>query len=134
MDARKAVLRETKTVAIGEAVGVALMYGVFALLGSFDQTVLLGGIAGGLLAVINFFLMAVNVSNAADKAVHEDVKGGKSLMRFSYATRLIVLFVILFALIKSGVCNVFASVIPLLFVRLTITIAEFFRKPEEKKA
>ncbi len=132
MDSRKLVLRETGVIAAGEAVGVALMFGVFALLGRFDLTVLAGGIAGGLLAVLNFFFMAVNTCNAADKAVADDVKGGRSLLRFSYATRMLVLFAILFALIKSGVCNVFAAVVPLLFVRITITVAEFFRKPEEK--
>ncbi len=132
MDSRKVVLHETMIVAIGEAIGVALMYGVFALLGSFDSSVLLGGIAGGLMAVLNFFLMAVNLNSAADKAVNEDVKGGKNLVRFSYVTRMVVMFVVLFALVKSGLCNALASVIPLLFVRITITLAEFFRKPEGK--
>ncbi len=131
MNARTVVLRETRSVAIGELIGVLLMYGAFALLGLFDRTVLFGGIAGGLLSVVNFFLMAVNVSNAADKAAHEDVKAGKAMIRFSYAGRMLLMFAVLFVLIKSGVCNVFASVIPLLFVRLTITLAEFFRKPEE---
>ena len=51
-----------------------------------------------------------------------------AMLQFSYAGRLAMIFVILFACVKSGLCNVFAIVIPLLFVRPTITIAEFFRK------
>ncbi|MBP3656928.1 MAG: hypothetical protein J6K32_09565 [Clostridia bacterium] len=128
MESRKIVLKETGIIAVGVTIGVALMYAVFALLGRFDRTVLLGGVVGALLALLNFFLMAVNVSLAADRAAGQDVKAGKSLVQTSYAMRMAVIFIVLFACVKSGLCNVFAAVIPLLFVRPTITIAEFFRK------
>jgi len=39
-----------------------------------------------------------------------------------------LLFVILFAFAKSGIADAIALVVPLIFVRFTITIAEFFRK------
>ena len=45
MDFRKTVFRETGVIALGEVIGVALMFGVFALLGRFDRSVLLGGIS-----------------------------------------------------------------------------------------
>ena len=128
MDSRKIVFRETKVIAIGVAAGVLLMEIVFALLGRFDRSVLLGGLVGGLLAILNFFFMAVNVNQAADRAADQDVKAGKSLVHTSYATRMVVIFIVLFACVKSGLCDVFASVIPLLFVRPVISIAEFFRK------
>lgn len=128
MDSRKIVFRETKVIAIGVAAGVLLMEIVFALLGRFDRSVLLGGLVGGLLAILNFFFMAVNVNQAADRAADQDVKAGKSLIHTSYATRMVVIFIVLFACVKSGLCDVFASVIPLLFVRPVISIAEFFRK------
>ena len=128
MDSRKIVFRETKVIAIGVAAGVLLMEIVFALLGRIDRSVLLGGLVGGLLAILNFFFMAVNVNQAADRAVDQDVKAGKSLIHTSYATRMVVIFIVLFACVKSGLCDVFASVIPLLFVRPVISIAEFFRK------
>ena len=102
METRKIVLHETGIIAIGECIGVAAMFAIFALLGRFDRSVVLGGLIGAVLTILNFFLMAVNANSAADKAVNQDV--------------------------KSGLCNVFAIVIPLLFVRPTITIAEFFRK------
>lgn len=127
-ESRRVVYRETGIIAIGEAIGVAAMIAVFALLGRFDSKVLLGGVAGGVLTLANFFLMAVNASLAADKAAGQDVKGGRKLVKLSYSLRMIVLFVILFALVKSGLCNPVASVLPLLFVRPTITLAEFFRK------
>ena len=128
METRKIVLHETGIIAIGECMGVAVMLAIFALLGRFDRSVVLGGLIGGVLTILNFFLMAVNANNAADKAVGQDVKSGKSMLQLSYAAGLAMIFVVLFACVKSGLCNVFAIVIPLLFVRPTITIAEFFRK------
>lgn len=134
MDSRKIVLQETGIIAVGEVIGVAAMLAVFALLGRFDNTVLLGGIVGGVLAVLNFFFMAINASLAADRAMDQNVKGGRALMQTSYAARLAVIFLVLFACVKSGACDVFAAVIPLFFVRVTITVAEFFRKPGGTKA
>lgn len=131
-DARKTVFHETAIIAIGEVIGVALMLAVFALLGQLDRAAVLGGIVGGLLAVGNFLMMAINVSLAADKAAQQDVKGGKAMVSTSYVVRMAVLFIILFACVRSGLCNVIACVVPLLFVRVTITVAEFMRKSGDK--
>lgn len=127
-DARQVVLRETGIIAVGEAAGVILMIAVFALLGRFSLQVVLGGFFGGLLATANFFFMAVSASQAMDRAANQDVRGGQKQVKSSYSLRMIALFVILFALVKSGLCNALASVLPLAFVRITITVAEFFRK------
>lgn len=133
MDMRKYVLRQTGVVALGEAIGVAAMIGIFALLGSFDKSVLLGGIVGGAVAVANFLVMAIGVNLAADKAEQQDVKGGQAAIKGSYMLRMIGMAVVLFAFAKSGFCNVIALVIPLIFVRFTLTLQEFFRrKPGEK--
>lgn len=128
MESRKIVFKETGIIAIGEAIGVALMLAIFALLGYFSRQVLLGGILGGLLTVLNFFFMAIGAVMAADKAVNQDVKGGKKQIKTSYAMRMALIFLVLFAFVKSGLCNPLASVLPLVFVRPVITIAEFFRK------
>ena len=133
MDMRKYVLRQTLVVALGEAVGVAAMIGIFALLGQFDSKVLLGGLVGGMVAVANFFVMAIGVNIAADKAEKQDVKGGQATIKGSYMLRMIGMFVVLFAFAKSGLCNVIALVVPLVFSRFTLTLQEFFRrKPGEK--
>ena len=130
MDSRKLVLQETAIVLIGQAICVGIMLGVFALLDMFDLTVLLGGVFGALLAAGNFFFMAIAASLAADKAVDQDVEGGQKLMKASYPVRILILAVLLIALAKSGICNVIALVLPLVFIRPTLTIAEFFRKKE----
>ncbi|MBR4016533.1 MAG: ATP synthase subunit I [Oscillospiraceae bacterium] len=133
MDMRKYVLNQTGVVALGEAVGVAAMVGIFALLGQFDRTVLLGGIVGGVVSVANFFAMAIGVSIAADKAEQQNVKGGQATIKLSYILRMVAMAVVLFAFAKSGLCNVIALVVPLIFVRFTLTLQEFFkRKPGEQ--
>lgn len=134
MDSRKFVIKETGIVALGQAVCIGLMISIFALLGKFDTSVWLGGIAGGVLAVANFFFMAISASVAADKAVAQDVKGGQLTMRLSYMVRLAVIFIILFALVKSGVCHVITAVLPLAFTRPVLFVTEFFRKSGETKA
>lgn len=131
MDSRKIVYKETAVVAIGVGICVGLMLAVFALLNAFDRSVLLGGIIGGVLSVANFFFMAVGTALAADKAENQDVKGGKAVISSSYGLRMVLLFILMYACVKSGLCNVVALVIPLAFVRPVLTIAEFFRKKGE---
>lgn len=132
MDARKFVLKETGIVALGQALCVGLMIGVFALLGNMDTSVWLGGLVGGVLAVANFFFMAISASVASEKAVNQDIKGGQLTMRLSYIVRLAVIFLLLFALVKSGVFHVISAVLPLAFTRPVLFVAEFFRKSGEK--
>lgn len=128
MDPKKIVWRETGIVAVGVLLCTALMIGVFALIGKYDTSVLLGGAVGMVLSVGNFFFMAVGITLAANKAENQEVNAGKLLTRNSYLIRLLVLAVLLFACAKSGIFNLFALVLPLVFVRPTLTIAEFFRK------
>lgn len=128
MESRKIVFRETAVVLVGQALCIGIMLAVFAMLRKFDITVLLGGLMGGLLAVGNFFFMAVAATLAADRAEQQDVEGGKKLMKASYPVRLLVLAVILVACIKSGWFHVLALVLPLAFTRPILTMAEFFKK------
>lgn len=134
MKTHKLVFQETAAVLLGEAVCTALMIGVFALLGKYDTTVLLGGIAGALIAMLNFFLMALSTSLAADKAEQQDVKGGQALIQLSYIGRMIGLFLVLFLCARTGIFNVVALVIPLVFVRPCLTVAEVFKKKGENAA
>ena len=132
MESRKFILQKTLIIFLGEVLCVAAMYGIFALLKKLDGSVLLGGAIGAGLGVLNFFFMAVAADRAADQAVEQNVKGGQATIRMSYMLRLVVLFAVLFAFAKSGLCNVFALVLPIVFVRPILTVSEFFRKSGEK--
>ena len=134
MSTRKFIIRETAFLAIGEGVCIAAMVGIFALLDLFDYTVVLGGILGSILAVGNFFFMAISSNAAADKAADQQVKEGKAAVKLSYYTRLLILGVLLFVFAKSGHCNLLALVCPLFFVFPIITVIEFFRKTGEAKS
>lgn len=131
MDSRKLVLVQTGIVAAGQVICTAVMIGAFALLKKFDSTVLLGGIVGALVAVGNFFAMALTAMIAADKAEKQDIKGGKATMKASMTGRLLVMGVILVIFAKSGYCNVLAMLVPQVFTRPILTVWEFFRKAGE---
>ena len=82
-----AVKKETKNVAIYTVVGVVVMWVGFLIRPEkipFDYRVILGGIGGGAVAVLNFFLMGM----AVQKAVSEtDEAGAKRRMQASYSQR-----------------------------------------------
>lgn len=127
-ESRKLVLKETAFIALGEIICVALMCGVYALIGKWALSVLLGGLAGLLVAVGNFFFLAMIATLAADKAEAGDPVSGQKLMKSSYPIRLLVMAAALILCAKSGMFDVIALVVPLLFVRPILTVKEFFRK------
>lgn len=134
MDWRKDIVRQFTIVAIGQVVGVGILFGAFALLNKFDQTVLWGGIVGAVIALANFLAMALGAIRAAGKAEAQEVKAGQLLVQTSYLLRMVVLFLILFLLVKTGRFHVVALVVPLIFIRPALTVGEFIRKEGEKKA
>lgn len=134
MRSKNTAFRETAPVALGQAVCTAAMVAVFALTGKFQLSVLLGGIAGAVIATANFFIMSFVANLAADKAEAQDVAGGQKLIQLSYMGRMIGLFVVLILCAKSGYFHPLALVIPLAFTRPILTIAELLKKKGENKA
>ena len=132
MDWRKDILKQLAVVAAGQVVGVAVMYGVFALFDAFDSRVLWGGMIGAVLALGNFVAMVLSVVRASDKAAEQEVKAGQLMLQGSYLLRMLVLFLILFALAKTQKFHVVALVVPLIFIRPALTVGEVFRKQGEK--
>ena len=128
MNTKQFVLRETGMLAIGEAICAGITVGVFAAAGYYNTPVLLGAVVGLLIAVANFFLMAVVAEAAADRAVNDDVKGGKAILKTSQSLRLLGMFALIFLLAKTGVCNAIAMVVPVLLAQPMLMVIEFFRK------
>lgn len=127
-ESRKFVLKESLVILIGELICVALLCGIYALLGRFGIPVLLGGLVGAVVATGNFFFMAVVATLAADRAENQDVEGGKKLLKASYPMRLLAIAAILVLCAISGWFDVLALALPLVFVRPILTLVEFFRK------
>ena len=129
-ESRKAVFKETAVIALGELIGLAVMVGIYALIGKFSFRVVYSGLVGAVLTWLNYFSMAVVVTLAADRAEKQDVQSGKKLVTGSYPIRFLLLGVILFLCGKSGYFDILPLVLPLLFVRPIMMAAEFFRKKE----
>lgn len=128
MDNRKYVFSQMVTIFIGELILSALMVGVFALLGYFDKSVLFGAGAGAVIATLNHLILVQGVMAASSKAEKQDVKGGQALVQMSYFGRTIGLFLILVLCAKTGIFNLIALVIPLVFTRPILTITDHFNK------
>ena len=111
-------------------IGLAVMVGIYALIGKFSFRVVYSGLVGAVLTWLNYFSMAVVVTLAADRAEKQDVQSGKKLVTGSYPIRFLLLGVILFLCGKSGYFDILPLVLPLLFVRPIMMAAEFFRKKE----
>lgn len=127
MDSRKIVFKETAIVAVGELICCAAMVGVFAALGKFEMNVLWGAIAGALVMTANYFFMAVTVSLATDRARNGEVAQAKRMVQLSSIVRLVLMGLALVLGIMLG-ANAVAILLPLLFVRPVLLLAEFFRK------
>ena len=127
-ESRKIALKQTLEIAIGEVVCLGIMYGIYALLHKLAWPVLTGGLIGGVLAVANFFSLAVVATLAADKAENQDVAGGQKMMKSAYSIRIILLAGILIACAASGYFDVLALLLPQLFVRPVMMILGFFGK------
>ena len=128
MESRKFVFQQTGLVAAGQVVCTAVMIAVFALIGKYHTSVLLGGIVGALISTANFFFMSLFANLAADKAEAQDIAGGQKLIQLSYMGRMAGLFLVLFLCAKSGVFHLLALVIPLVFTRPILTVSELFNK------
>lgn len=130
MKSHTIVWQEVKSVALGQILCCSVLVGVYALIGRFSPGVLLGAVAGGLLATLNFFVMALCADIAADRGQNQDIASGQKLVALSYLGRMTGLFVILVVCAKSGLFDLIALVLPLIFVRPILTVKELIRKKE----
>lgn len=125
-----AVKKETKRVIVITLLGLLLMWILFAALHfimpdkvPLDYTVFLGGIAGGCVAVLNFFLMGLAVQKAA---AAEDEGTARMKIKASYSQRFMMqVFWVIIAIIAP--CFHFvAGIAPLLFPGTGIKIVGIF--------
>ncbi len=132
MKSHPIVWQETKTVVLGQIICCGIMLAVYSLIGYLSGNVIRGALAGGFLAIANFFAMALCVDMAADRGGEEQSKG-QTLVQLSYIGRMAVLFVVLALCAKSGAFDLIALVLPLAFVRPILTINELIRKKGVKQ-
>ncbi len=91
----------------------------------FDYTVILGGIGGGLIAVLNFFLMGLTVQSVASTT---DEELARKKMKASYSQRMMMQMIWGIVAVATPCFNYVAGLLPLLFPSLGIKITGIFLK------
>ena len=114
--------KEILRIAIGTAVCTAVMFVVFFVLSlfdicTFDYQVILGGLGGGLVAVINFAALCLTVQSAAQM---DEKKQMKAKIQVSYNLRLFLQAAWIVAAFLLPWFHVVAAALPLLFPTVVI--------------
>ena len=121
---------ETVRIAVGTTIATVLMLLCYLALDKFSVKVLCGAALGLILAVFNFFYMAVSLMNIADNAT--DPKGAVK-MQGNFIFRMLIMVALIILGAKSGYCDPLASALPIVFVLPVITLEQFFVKNSSKK-
>lgn len=126
MKLQDAVKKETGIIAAGTAVGVLVIYVVFYVLhmvvpnwAPFDIKVILGGIGGFIVAVGNFFWMAVSVQKVASIT---DEERARRTMSVSYRYRTMLQFLWVILAIVLPVFNLVSGIAPLFIPSIIIKL------------
>lgn len=127
-----AVKKETKKVAASTTIGVVLMWIGFAVFHfivpqkvPFDYTVFLGGIGGGIIAVLNFFLMGLTVQQVA---ATEDQEMARMRMKASYSRRMMLQILWIVVVCVAPCFALVAGLLPLLFPSIGIKFTSIIKK------
>ena len=125
-----AVKKETKRIIKITIVGLILMWILFAVLHfampdkvPLDYTVFLGGIGGGAVAVLNFFLMGLAVQKAASAS---DEGTARMKLKASYSQRFLMQILWVILAIVAPCFHFVAGIAPLLFPGTGIKIIGIF--------
>ena len=127
-----AVKKETKRVVMLTGIGLVLMWILFAILHfsmpdkvPFDYTVFLGGIGGGVIAVLNFFLMGLAVQKAASAT---DEGTARMKLKASYSQRFMMMILWVIVAIVAPCFQFVAGIAPLLFPGTGLKLVGIFHK------
>ena len=125
-----AVKKETKRIIKITIVGLILMWILFAVLHfampdkvPLDYTVFLGGIGGGAVAVLNFFLMGLAVQKAASASGEGTAR---MKLKASYSQRFLMQILWVILAIVAPCFHFVAGIAPLLFPGTGIKIMGIF--------
>ena len=125
-----AVKKETKRVVGMTGIGLILMWILFAVLHfampdkvPLDYTVFLGGIGGGAVAILNFFLMGLAVQKAASAS---DEGTARMKLKASYSQRFLMHILWVILAIVAPCFHFVAGIAPLLFPGTGIKIMGIF--------
>ena len=122
------VKKETKYIAYFVLLFSVIMQSAFLVLQKWDYTVLLGNLLSGVAVVLNFLFMGITVQ----KAVEKDEKDARNAMKASQSLRTVFLFVVAVIGAAVPVFNIWATLIPLIFPRIAVSLRPLFDRKENK--
>ena len=121
-----AVKKETKNIFLTTAIGVVIMWIAFFVFHiifpedvDFGYTVFTGGLGGMLVAVLNFFLMAITVQNVASMEKEEEAR---KIFKLSYTRRMLLQIAWVVIALTVPCFHWVAGILPLLFPSLGIKV------------
>ena len=127
MKLQPAVKQETIKVAKAEAAGVLLMFAVFFVLHlilgdrvAFDYKVIISGIIGGAVAVLNFLMMGISVQKMTEAG---DQETGKRIFKASYRNRMLIQIVWGILALAVPCFHGIAGLVPLLIPTFAIRMS-----------
>ena len=123
-----AVKKETKRVVMITGAGLILMAILHFTMPDkvpFDYTVILGGIGGGVIAVLNFFLMGLAVQKAASAT---DEGTARMKLKASYSQRFMMMILWVIVAIVAPCFQFVAGIAPLLFPGTGLKFVGIFHK------
>ena len=132
MQKHRDILHQVTRLTIAMIICVGIMLGIYALLGIFTRSVLVGAVVGLLLSIGNFVSLSITVSNALDRAARDnDPQRAQLSIQTSSVIRLLVLAAIYILLFRAKLCDPIAALLPLLLAQGVLKLAEFFRNDKE---
>ena len=113
-----------------ELVMTGIMLAVYALLGRWSGKVLAGALLGLLVTLVYFGALIVSLLRVEQA---ETPERGQLLARGSSTLRLLVLFVVLVLLLRTGIFAPLATLLPLCFMRIALFAAPLLEPIIDKK-
>ena len=140
---------DTLWLLIGELIVSALTLAVFALIGKFHYSVIMGGVLGTIITTLNFFILSVGINRAVNKYIEargeremdeeeaakfadEHKMDVQNAMMKSYMLRMALMIGSLVLAGLSGWFNIIATVIPFLTYRPVMYAIEFIKAKSRK--
>lgn len=133
MKPEAALLRQTRRIALGVLALAAVMVAVYAVIGLFSPSVLLGALYTSALAILNFFIMGLTVQKITDtvgerQRTDEEIQTlsqqMKAKMQASYTLRMVVMFGLIAVGIAAFHFEPLATILPVVFPRIVIAVLQ----------
>ena len=126
------VRKETGYIAVWVAALSLILEAVFLILKRWDLSVLLGNLAGGALAVVNYLLLGVTVSHAVSRG--ETAQKIALRVRSSRTLRMLGMAGVCALCIAVLKTNVYTTLIPLLFPRIGLAFRPVMDRKKGKRS